>query len=327
MDAGVAPRGRPGPARRGSRRARGRPCAGSADAPRAPVGRRGTSGRPGRPGSPASVSRGRFARRRSFRQSPSVRIPRIVYWGRRRQARGERPRQATPTAASRRGPASSAARTRADPTTTPSASDAARDAASGVAMPKPIAIGSAPAAFRARRTVGRQIARERRARARRARARDDVEKPAREPRGRAPSGDGGDVGETRKIVSRPAARKCGCVRGRLLGRKVRQRARRRSRRRAPRAAARADAAAQERVQVGEEHEREVASARGSAARSRRRRSSVVPAASARAAARWRTGPSAIGIGERHAELEHVRARRGRGPSPCRPSRPARGRRP
>ena len=34
----------------------------------------------------------------------------------------------------------------------------------------------------------------------------------------------------------------------------------------------------------------------------------MPAASARSLARWMTGPSAIGIGERNPELEDVRAR-------------------
>src|SRR5262249_2482223 len=70
----------------------------------------------------------------------------------RRQA-AERDRARLRTAATLPGPASSATRTRADPTTTPSASFAARRAVSGVEIPKPTAIGRPPAALRARRTV------------------------------------------------------------------------------------------------------------------------------------------------------------------------------
>ena len=87
------------------------------------------------------------------------------------------------TAATRPWPSRSAAATSAEPTTTPSASRAARRAPSGVEMPNPIAIGSSPAASRARATVAERSRGRSRARARGSRTGDDVEKAARQPRG------------------------------------------------------------------------------------------------------------------------------------------------
>src|SRR6202171_3520601 len=104
--------------------------------------------------------------------------------------------------------ASSAAPTRAEPTTTPPAGPAARAAAAGVETPNPIASGSAGALRRARRTVSASPA----GRASRAPVIPERETTYRKPvesLAAAFMRASVDVGETRKMVSRPAAVRCG----------------------------------------------------------------------------------------------------------------------